>query len=163
MELYTNYINMYTYTYTCPYTYTYIYTSVSNGKRKPRRFSSIRWPFAHRTNSLSFVLLLTKKQMEVNRWQTHQTDLPIYEYNQYNKSCHRGGDWRVDRGQGKISSLHSVAIGGISLCANGNFFSRQHWTFLPVIFPSSIQLCWWKRVEGLVSKVLFLFSYFISR
>jgi hypothetical protein len=50
------------------YIYTYIYTAVLNGKRKLRRFSTIRLPFAHRANgSLSFVRLLTKKQ-----------DLPIY-------------------------------------------------------------------------------------
>ncbi len=50
-----------------------MYTAVSNGnrKRKPRRFSLTRLPFAHRTNGrLSFVRLLTKKQTEVMRLQT---------------------------------------------------------------------------------------------
>ncbi len=42
-----------------------------NGKREPRQFSLIRLPFAHRANgSLSFVCLLTKKQMEVIHLQT---------------------------------------------------------------------------------------------
>jgi hypothetical protein len=41
----------------------FVYAAVSNGKWKPRRFSSIHLLFAHRTNgSLSFVHLLTKKQ-----------------------------------------------------------------------------------------------------
>ncbi len=43
----------------------------SNGKRKPRQFSLIRLPFAHRANgSSSFVCLLTKKQTEVIHLQT---------------------------------------------------------------------------------------------
>jgi hypothetical protein len=38
-------------------------TSVSNGKRKPRRFFLIRLPFAHHANgSLLFVRLFTKKK-----------------------------------------------------------------------------------------------------
>jgi hypothetical protein len=38
---------------------------ISNGKRKPTRFSLIRLLFAHCANgSLRFVLLMTKKQME---------------------------------------------------------------------------------------------------
>jgi hypothetical protein len=42
---------------------------VSNGKRKPKRFSSIHLPFAHRANgSLSSASLLTKKQTEVIRF-----------------------------------------------------------------------------------------------
>ncbi len=52
----------------------------SNGKRKwkHRRFSLFYLPCAHCANgSLSFVRLLTKKQMEVIRL---KTDLPIYEY-----------------------------------------------------------------------------------
>jgi hypothetical protein len=49
----------------------YIYAAVSNGKRKPRRFSLIRLPFANCANaSLSFVCLLTKKQTEFVRLQT---------------------------------------------------------------------------------------------
>ncbi len=37
-----------------------------NGKRKPRQFSLICFPFAHHVNvSLSFVRLLTKKQTKV--------------------------------------------------------------------------------------------------
>jgi hypothetical protein len=41
------------------------------GKRKPRRFSLFRLPFAHRVNgSLSFVRLFTKKQTEAIRLQT---------------------------------------------------------------------------------------------
>ncbi len=39
---------------------------------KPKRFSLIRLPFAHRANgSLSFVSLFTKKQTEVICWQTN--------------------------------------------------------------------------------------------
>jgi hypothetical protein len=42
-----------------------------NGKRKTRRFSLIRLPFAHLAHgSLSFVRLLTKKQTEVVRLKT---------------------------------------------------------------------------------------------
>jgi hypothetical protein len=42
----------------------------SNGKRKPRRFSLIRLPFAYRANgSSSFDCFLTKKQTEVIRLQ----------------------------------------------------------------------------------------------
>ncbi len=38
-----------------------IYAAVSNGKRKPRRFSLIRLPFAHLANgSLSFVRLFRR-------------------------------------------------------------------------------------------------------
>ncbi len=38
----------------------------SNRKRKPRRFSLIRLPFAHHANgNLAFVCSLTKKQTEV--------------------------------------------------------------------------------------------------
>jgi hypothetical protein len=41
-------------------------TKILDGKRKPRRFSSIRSLFAHHANgSLSFAHLLTKKQTEV--------------------------------------------------------------------------------------------------
>jgi hypothetical protein len=49
------------------YFYIYIiYAAVSNGKRKPRRFSLLRLPSAHHANrSLLFVRLLTKKQTEV--------------------------------------------------------------------------------------------------
>jgi hypothetical protein len=47
------------------------YMYISNGKLKPRQFSLIRLPFDHHANrSLSFVCLLTKKQMEVIRLQT---------------------------------------------------------------------------------------------
>jgi hypothetical protein len=43
-------------------TYLYLYAASSNGKRKPRRFSLILFPFAQYANgSLSFVCLLTKK------------------------------------------------------------------------------------------------------
>jgi hypothetical protein len=47
------------------------YASVSNGKRKPRRFSLICFPFPHRANGscLSFVHLLMKKPMEAIRLQ----------------------------------------------------------------------------------------------
>ncbi len=47
----------------------YIYAAVSNGKqkRKPRRFSLILLPFAHRAKgTLSFVFFFTKKQTEVS-------------------------------------------------------------------------------------------------
>jgi hypothetical protein len=59
-------IHIYIYTY---HIYTHIYVcicaAVSNGKRKPRRFSFIRLPFAHRANgSLSFIRLLAKNQTE---------------------------------------------------------------------------------------------------
>jgi hypothetical protein len=54
------------YIYTCIYTYIYIYAVIPNGKLKPRRFSLILLPFAHRANgSLTFICLLTKKQTEV--------------------------------------------------------------------------------------------------
>jgi hypothetical protein len=44
---------------------------MENSKRKPRRFSLIRLPFAHHANgSWSCVRLLTKKQTEVIRLQT---------------------------------------------------------------------------------------------
>ncbi len=56
----------YTYTHTHTHTHTYIYPAISYKIRKPRRFSLIPLPFAHRKNgSLSFVWLLTKKQTEV--------------------------------------------------------------------------------------------------
>jgi hypothetical protein len=66
------YINIYLYMFTCMYAYTciHIHTAVSNGKRKPRRFSLIRLPFAHcRNGSLFFVRLLAKKQMSrLSKW-----------------------------------------------------------------------------------------------
>jgi hypothetical protein len=41
-------------------------TKILDGKRKPRRFSSVRSLFAHHANgSLSFAHLLTKKQTDV--------------------------------------------------------------------------------------------------
>ncbi len=44
----------------------HIYAAVSNGKRKSRRFSLIRLPFAHQANlNLLFVRFLTKKQTEI--------------------------------------------------------------------------------------------------
>ncbi len=57
----------------------YKYAAVSNGKRKPRRFSLIL-PFAHGANrGLSFVRLLTKtKKPEVIRFQTDYTGLRTY-------------------------------------------------------------------------------------
>jgi hypothetical protein len=46
-------------------------SSITNGKQKPRRFSLIYFPFAHRKNgSLSFVRKLANKQTEVIRLQT---------------------------------------------------------------------------------------------
>ncbi len=46
------------------------YKKKSNGKRKPRQFSLTRLRFFHCANrSLSFVRLLTKKEMEVIRLQ----------------------------------------------------------------------------------------------
>ncbi len=62
---------------------TYMYIEMADYIRKPRR-SMIRLPFAHCANgSLSFVSLLTKKQIELILMQTNQmdkTDLPIYSY-----------------------------------------------------------------------------------
>ncbi len=53
----------------------HIYAAVLNGKQKPRHFSLIRVPFAHRKNrSLSIVRLLTKKQTEIIRLPTDYTD-----------------------------------------------------------------------------------------
>jgi hypothetical protein len=49
------YVHIRIHTYTNIYTYMYIYAPVSNGKRKPRRLSLIRLPFAHRANG-SFVV-----------------------------------------------------------------------------------------------------------
>jgi hypothetical protein len=65
------------------YTYLYIccrFTEKIKQKRKSKRVSLIRLPFAHLANrSLSFVCLLAKKQMAVykqTKWT--KTDLPIY-------------------------------------------------------------------------------------
>ncbi len=61
------------------YIYIYIYIDIDillpfkkeNGKWKPRQFSFIRSPLAHRANGSSlFVFLFTKKQTEVIRLQT---------------------------------------------------------------------------------------------
>jgi hypothetical protein len=61
------YVYIYQYLYTENGT-VYKYTAVSNRKRKARRFSLIRLPFAHRLNGiLLFVNLFTKKKMEVIR------------------------------------------------------------------------------------------------
>ncbi len=50
---------------------TFKYTFILQFQTHPRRFFLIRLPFAHCANgSLSFVRLLTKKQMEVICWQT---------------------------------------------------------------------------------------------
>ncbi len=53
----------------------YIYPAVSNGQWKPRQFSFIHLPFAHRAHgSLSFFHLLMKKQIEVIHLQTDWTE-----------------------------------------------------------------------------------------
>ncbi len=72
---------MNTYTFTCTYIYIYIYTAVSSEKPEPRRFSLICFNVCslYKNGSLSFVCLLTKKQMEVNGIRL-QMDLPIYVY-----------------------------------------------------------------------------------
>ncbi len=60
------------------------------GKRKPRRFSLIRLPFALCANvSLPFVHLLTKKQTEVIRLQiAERTKWPIYGHTTYKAQEH---------------------------------------------------------------------------
>ncbi len=68
IHIHIQYTHMHIYIYTY-HIYTHIYVcicaAVSNGKRKPRRFSFIRLMFAHRSNgSLSFVCLLSKNQTE---------------------------------------------------------------------------------------------------
>ncbi len=58
-----------------------VYAAVSNGKRKLRQFSSIRFPFAHRPNgSLLFVRLFAKKLTKVIRWKTDYSDLTGFQY-----------------------------------------------------------------------------------
>ncbi len=65
-------IYIYIYTYIYISISVYIFTAVSNRKWKPRRFSLIRLPFAHRaTGSLSLVRLFPKKQSEVIPLQTN--------------------------------------------------------------------------------------------
>ncbi len=71
--VYTESETIYVYNIHILYIYMYLLPfQMEDGKRKPKRFSLIRLPFAHRTNtvSLSFVHLLTKKQTEVVRLQT---------------------------------------------------------------------------------------------
>jgi hypothetical protein len=49
----------------CVYIYLDLLFQIENGKRKPRRFSKIRFPFAHHANrSLSFILSLMEKTNE---------------------------------------------------------------------------------------------------
>jgi hypothetical protein len=62
---------MLTYTYVYLYIYIYLYlyicVAISNRKRKPRRFSLIRLPFAHCANgSSSFVRLFMKKKPKLS-------------------------------------------------------------------------------------------------
>jgi hypothetical protein len=112
----------------------YIYAAISKEKwkRKLRRFALIGWPFAHCANgSLSFVNLLTKKQVEVIRL---QTDWPIFAWIQ---------QWNI--------VFASDFFLKNCLFVSGLFFNLS---YLCVI---SFKTCQWTRLVG-YTKVYFVLS-----